>query len=302
PGAALGLLQEAAVGRDGEKARTALIEVAQGRGRGDVADGVRAAAVRALAGVGGSKALNLARKALEDDDPEVAVSGATVLALLGADDDLDRLVGRRLQLPERQQARVDTAIRMLAARRGRSVDVRLPREDEKILSAQKKDLTIEAVAVPEGEHRAEAAWSALVPEKARTVGAFSCGPRTHVVQVGAAPEALAKAPAIAATLLGQNESTGESFVRWVVLIEPDGPNGNGGFNVTVARPTGEVGFRGTGKVDGEGPRGSVSVEIDAVEGPGASAVHVVARLSGGELQVEGVGDSVRQARLVPRKG
>lgn len=296
-GAALGLLQEAAAtdGRERAAAVKALTEVAQSKGP----PVVRAAATRSLAGVGGSKAIELARTALEDDDPEVSASGATALALLGDGNDLDRLLDRGRQLPDRQQGQVDSAIRMLAARLGKVVATRLPREDDRVLEVAKKDLRIVSVAVPEGEHQADAAWSGLVPDGARTVGAFSCGPRTHVVQAGSSPAALAKAPAIAATLLGQNESTGESYVRWVVLTEPDD---QGGLAVTVARPTGEVGFRGKGTVEGDGPLANVRVELDAVAGPGASAVHLTAQLSGGKLRIEGVGDSARQARLTPLKG
>ena len=61
-----------------------------------------------------------------------------------------------------------------------------------------------------------------LPADAAVVGAFTCGPRQHVVMAPTYDaDTLAKEPTVAGALLGVNETTGSSFVRWLVLTTPN---------------------------------------------------------------------------------
>jgi hypothetical protein len=72
---------------------------------------------------------------------------------------------------------------------------------------------------------------------------------------------------------------GTTFVRWEVLTRPDGD----AHAVTLARQTGEVAFGGRGTI----VDGVLSVTVDAVDTPGATAAHVTVTVAKGRLEVDG---------------
>jgi hypothetical protein len=75
-----------------------------------------------------------------------------------------------------------------------------------------------------------------------------------------------------------------------VLTRPDGD----GVAVTVARPTGEVGFVGRGTW---GDDGGLSVSVEAVDTPGGTAAHATASLTGRTFTIDGRSE---RAITVPR--
>jgi hypothetical protein len=239
-----------------------------------------------------STAVRALRKVADQaQDGQLVAAASAGLANLGARADVKRLraAGDRAEWPHASR-RANGSARLLAHRVGAAVDPadpaqQLPGETAPVLPVTGRLRTrIKPVALPVARKAATAdlPWRALVPEGATAVGAFSCGDRTHIVLAGKDNGSLASAAGIAGTLLGVNESMGTTFVRWVVLTRPDGD----GLAVTVARPTGEVGFVGRGSlVDGV-----LTVSVDAVDTPGATAAHVTASLVGGRLEVDGRSD------------
>jgi hypothetical protein len=289
PGAAIAILAEAAAAGPekvaGRRAASALAKVVT-----EHADPqVRVAAAKGLAHVQSDVSVRALRKVADHGaDGQLLAAAAAGLTNLGGRADVKRLRGAAVRADwPLAAAQAAASARLLAHRVGARLDpedatLRLPGEDAPVLPVGGRLKTrVKAVEMPVARTRATAdqPWAALVPEGASAVGAFSCGDRTHVVLGGKDVESLAAAPGIAGTLLGVNESMGTTFVRWVVLTRPDAD----GLAVTVARPTGEVGFVGRGSI----VDGVLTVTVDAVDHPGATAVHVSATLSGGQLQIDG---------------
>jgi hypothetical protein len=289
PGAAIAILAEAAAAGPekvaGRRATTALAKVVTDHAEPQV----RVAAAKGLSHVQSDVSVRALRKVADKGaDGQLLAAAAAGLTNLGGRADVKRLRGAAVRADwPLAAAQAAASARLLAHRVGASLHpedatLRLPGEDAPVLPLSGRLKTrVEAVDLPVARTRATAdlPWAALVPEDASAVGAFSCGDRTHVVLAGKDAEALTRAPGIAATLLGVNESMGTTFVRWVVLTHPDGE----GLAVTVARPTGEVGFVGRGSIVDT----VLSVTVDAVDRPGATAVHVTASLAGGKLEVDG---------------
>ncbi len=240
-------------------------------------------------------------------------AAAQGLARSGTKSDIARILkGSTRTGWEPGQRRARAAARILSHRIGEALDatdaaVRLPGEDAGVLPRPRRGAKIQPVDITQVVDRVRIRPSEahLLPERAKVVGAFSCGPRQHIVMAPTRPadlEQLAKAPALAATLMGVNETTGETFVRWVVLTRPatpdDGPGrgGPGDLVVTVTRATGEVGFIGRGRLEG----GALRVEIASVDAPGASALDMTGTLIAGQITIEGVSDQrITVPRLVP---
>jgi hypothetical protein len=292
PGAAIAILAEAAAAGPekaaGRRAATALAKVVSDHDEPQV----RVAAAKGLGQVQSATAVRALRKVTDQEqDGQLVAAASAGLANLGARVDVKRLraAGDRADWPHASR-RANASARLLAHRVGAAVDPadptqQLPGENAPVLPVTARLRTrIKPVdlPVPRKAATADLPWRSLVPEGATAVGAFSCGDRTHVVLAGKDVDALRTAPGIAGTLLGVNESMGTTFVRWVVLTRPEGD----GLAVTVARPTGEVGFVGRGRV----VDGVLTVTVDAVDVPGATAAHVSASLVGGKLEVDGRSD------------
>ena len=289
PGAAIAILAEAAAAGPekvaGRRAASALAKVVTDHTEPQV----RVAAAKGLSHVQSDVSVRALRKVADRGaDGQLLAAAAAGLTNLGGRADVKRLRGAAVRADwPLAAAQAAASARLLAHRVGATVDpedatLRLPGEDAPVLPIAGRFKTrIKAVDLPVARAKATAdlPWAALVPEGASAVGAFSCGDRTHVVLGGKDVASLATAPGIAGTLLGVNESMGTTFVRWVVLTRPDAD----GLAVTVARPTGEVGFVGRGSI----VDGVLSVTVDAVDHPGATAVHVTASLAGGTLEVDG---------------
>lgn len=302
PGAAIAILAEAAAAGPekvaGRRAATALAKVVTDHTEPQV----RVAAAKGLSHVQSDVSVRALRRVADKGaDGQLLAAAAAGLTNLGGRADVKRLRGAAVRADwPLAAAQAAASARLLAHRVGATLDpddatLRLPGEDAPVLPVGGRLKTrIKAVDLPVARSRATAdlPWAALVPEGASAVGAFSCGDRTHVVLAGKDVESLASAPGIAGTLLGVNESMGTTFVRWVVLTRPDAD----GLAVTVARPTGEVGFVGRGTI----VDGVLSVTVDAVDHPGATAAHVTASLSRGTLEVDGRSErTITSARRQP---
>jgi hypothetical protein len=289
PGAAIAILAEAAAAAPdkvaGRRATTALAKVVSDHDEPQV----RVAAAKGLGQVQSATSVRALRKAADQtQDGQLVAAASAGLSNLGVRADVRRLraASERTDWPH-ASVRAAASARMLAHRVGAAVDPtdpvqQLPGESAPLLPVTARLKTrIKAVELPVPRRAATAdlPWRSLVPDGAAAVGAFSCGDRTHVVLAGTDTEQLRSAPGIAGTLLGVNESMGTTFVRWVVLTRPDGD----GLAVTVARPTGEVGFVGRGTI----VDGVLSVTVDAVDTPGATAAHVTVSLAKGKLDVDG---------------
>ena len=289
PGAAIAILSEAAAAGPekvaGRRATNALAKVVSDHHEPQV----RVAAAKGLAQVQSATSLRALRKVVDQaEDGQLVAAASAGLTNLGARSDVRRLrTASELADWPHASTRASASARLLAHRVGAAVDPadprqQLPGETAPVLPVTARVKTrVKPVELPVARKAATAdlPWRSLVPEGAAPVGAFRCGDRTHVVLAGKDPESLASAPGIAGALLGVNESMGTTFVRWVVLTRPDGD----GLAVTVARPTGEVGFVGRGTV----VEGGLSVTVDAVDTPGATAAHVTVSLVGGKLEVDG---------------
>lgn len=300
PGAALGLLAEHAAGAkdpaDRAKATRGLVKTLGGHADAQV----RAGAAGALAGTATPAAINALRAAISrTDDGEVLGAASVALARTGTKSDVKRMVegSERIQWKPGER-RAAAAARLLAYRTGMADHREADRDAGIELLVRPVDgakiVQIDIAAVTE-RVRVSAAEVNLLPSGAKPVGAFSCGPRRHIVMAPTTKKhvvELVERPSVAAALLGVNETTGAAFVRWLVLTRPattaDGPErgARGDLVVTVTRPTGEVGFLGRGRVDGE----VLSVDVAAVAAPGASAVELSATLTGGKVVVTGIGD------------
>ena len=290
PGAAIAILAEAATAGPekvaGRRAATALAKVVTEHTEPQV----RVAAAQGLCHVQSDVSVRALRKVADHGaDGQLLAAAAAGLTNLGGRADVKRLRGAAVRADwPLAAAQAAAAARLLAHRVGAELDpddatLRLPGEDVRCCrsaAGSRRGSGRWTCRWRGPDARADRPWAALVPDDASAVGAFSCGDRTHVVLGGKEVGSLATAPGIAATLLGVDETTGATFVRWVVLTRP---SGDGGLAVTVARPTGEVGFVGRGAV----VDGVLSVTVDAVAHPGATAVHVTASLAGGTLEVDG---------------
>jgi hypothetical protein len=288
PGAAIAILAEAAAAAPekvaGRRATTALAKVVSDHDEPQV----RVAAAKGLGQVQSATSVRALRKAAEAQDGQLVAAASAGLSNLGVRADVRRLraASDRATWPH-ASLRASASARMLAHRVGAAVDPadpaqQLPGESAPVLPVTarlKTRIKPVELPVPRKAATADLPWRSLVPDGATPVGAFSCGDRTHVVLAGKDAQQLMAAPGIAGTLLGVNESMGTTFVRWVVLTRPDGD----GLAVTVARPTGEVGFVGRGTI----VDGVLSVTVDAVDTPGATAAHVTVSLAKGKLEVDG---------------
>ena len=300
PGAALGLLAERAAGAkdsaDRAKATKGLVKAL-----GDHADAqVRVGAAGALAGAATPAAVNALRAAISrTDDGELLGAASVALARTGTKSDVKRLIegSERIQWKpgERRAACRSTPARVPHGHRRRREADRDAGLELLVRPADgAKIVQIDIAAVTE-RVRVSAVEANLLPSGAKPVGAFSCGPRRHLVMAPTTNKhvvELVERPSVAAALLGINETTGTAFVRWLVLTRPataaDGPDrgARGDLVVTVTRPTGEVGFLGRGRVDGD----ALTVDVAAVAAPGASAVELSGTLTGGKVVVTGIGD------------
>ncbi|MDO8362641.1 MAG: HEAT repeat domain-containing protein [Actinomycetota bacterium] len=313
PGAALGLLADYAAGAreptDRAKATSGLVKALAGHADNQV----RAGAAAALAAAPTPAALRALRAAVDSsDDGEVLGAASMALARTGTKNDVKRLLdGSRRAQWEPGQRRAAAAARLLAHRTGTAFKAdgtaaRLGADGE-VLGRPVRGTAIRAIDVADvaGRVKVKAAEANLVPPAAKAVGAFSCGARQHIVMAPTTRKHLAElatTPAIAATLMGVNESTGAAFVRWIVLTRPAtaddgaGRGADGDLVVTVTRSTGEVGFVGRGRVEGD----SLTVELAAIAAPGASAVDLTGTLAGGKVTITGVSDDkVTVDRMVP---
>ena len=304
PGAALGLLAEHAAGAKGAQQRAkatrgltaALAEHPDAQ--------VRVGAAAALGAVDTPAAIRSLRTTIDTtDDGQVLGAASLALARVGSKTDAKRLLNGSNRIEwEPGQRRAAAAARLLAhrSRTGFGADDArrtLTGSEREVLSLPARPVEVTSIDVADvvTKVKLRAVEANLVPPAAKAVGAFSCGPRQHIVMAPTTKKRvseLAKAPAIAATLIGVNESTGATFVRWLVLTRPatadDGPDrgGDGDLVVTVERPTGEVGFVGRGRVEGD----SLEVKVAAVATPGASAVEVSGTLAAGNVVITGYAD------------
>jgi hypothetical protein len=300
PGAALGLLAEHAAGAKDPADRAKAIK-GLAKALGDHADAqVRVGAAGALAGAATPAAINVLRAAISrSDDGELLGAASLALARTGTKSDVKRMVegSERIQWKPGER-RAAAAARLLAYRTGIVDDRATGRDAGLELLVRPVDgakiVQIDIAAVTE-RVRVSGAEANLLPSGAKPVGAFACGPRRHLVMAPTTNKHVAELvehPSVAAALLGINETTGTAFVRWLVLTRPataaDGPDrgAKGDLVVTVIRPTGEVGFLGRGRVDGD----ALSVDVAAVAAPGASAVELSGTLAGGKVVVTGIGD------------
>lgn len=296
-GTAIGILRETAVdgGKDAAEASRALTRTVATHASGTV----RVAAARALGAVVSDPATSTLRRELaRTDDGQLTAGIARALTNIGATADARRVTSAAAETawqPAEESAQV--AVRMLAHRFGKRINdmPRLPGESADPIPLPDKGVREIAkirMPVPLRVVRPDAAWVGLTPKEPATVGAFDCGGRSNIVQATTSVAELTAGPGIAGLIHGVNESMGSTFVRWVVLTEPAGRDGE--LAVTVARPTGEVGFVGTGTVVGS----SIQVRVRAVEAPGASAAEVTASLEGRRLTIAG---QVSATRSVPRR-
>lgn len=300
PGAAIAILAEAARERPdsqaGRRATTALTRALADHEQPQV----RVAAAKSLGQVDSSAAVRALRRVADREvDGQLVAAASEGLARLGTRNDTKRLRSAADRATwDHAVTAASVATRMLAQRHGLRLDpddpaYRLPGEDAPTLPVTGRVRNrIRPVDLPVARRqvRPDPQWAAMVPPDATTVGAFDCGGRTHVVVAARDLDALRSAPGVAGALLGVNESLGRTFVRWLVLTRPDGD----GVAVTVARPTGEVGFVGTGRwVDG-----SLTVTVEAVAVPGATAATATASLRGRTFTIDGRSE---RGTSVPKK-
>lgn len=300
PGAAIAILAEAARERPtsqaGRRATNSLARALTGHDQPQV----RVAAAKSLGQVDSSAAVRALRRVADrEDDGQLVAAASEGLARLGTRTDVRRLRAAADRATwEHASVAANVASRLLAQRHGTRLDLadpayRLPGEDAPTLPVGGRVRNrIRAVDLPVARRvvRPDPQWAALVPSDATPVGAFDCGGRTHVVLAARDTDALRTAPGVAGALLGVNESLGTTYVRWLVLTRPDGD----GVAVTVARPTGEVGFVGTGEwVDD-----ALSVTVQAVDVPGATATRATASLRGRTFTIDGRSE---RAITVPRR-
>jgi len=304
-GAAIAVLADAGAAGEGaaaDRARAALATAAQKH----VNPNVRVGATVGLGAIATDASRRVLRKLVAGDDGEQAAAAARALSQVGTRADLDRMlsgVATSGWIPAHVAA--TTASAVLAHRIG--VTEPNPVEPPPLgdgagptasgqleprlqLARPIKGFDVTTVPVKDVVAKVELAARERVtlPAGAAVVGAFTCGPRQHVVMAPTYDaDTLAKEPTVAGALLGVNETTGSSFVRWLVLTTPNADR-KGGLAVSVTRPDGTVGFVGTGRaVDG-----GIEVTVVAVDAPGQSAVEVTASLVNGELSVGGVADTM----------
>lgn len=310
PGAAIALLADATAtggGAAAQSARTALADAAQRH----VDPQVRVAATVGLGASDTDASRRVLRKLVAGADGQQAAAAARGLSRIGTKADIAKMrsgVTASGWLPAHRAA--ETAAVVLAHRVGATEPgpIEIPsvadgaggrgvaRQPRLPLPRPRRAVDVVKIPVREVVRKVELAPRERVtlPAEAAVVGAFTCGPRQHVVM---APkhdaETLAKQPTVAGALLGVNETTGSSFVRWLVLTSPR-RGGRNELDVSVTRPDGTVGFVGTGRtVDG-----GIEVTVVAVDAPGQSAVEVTASLIDGELKIGGVADPMV---TVPRR-
>lgn len=314
PGAAIGLLATQAVNANEQVDRARATRGLTHALATHDDNQVRVGAAVALSAISTPAALRAVRTAVEaTDDGEVLGAASVALSRIGSVADVKRMVhgSNRVQW-EPGQRRAAAAARLLAYRTGTTppeanVVPSLLFEGREILGRPVRGAKIRTIDVADVARRVTiaAGEAGLVPPTAKAVGAFACGPRQHIVMAPTTNKHLAElatTPAIAATLLGVNETTGSTFVRWLVLTRPAtgddgaGRGAEGDLVVTVVRPTGEIGFVGRGQVEGK----SLKVEVAAVAAPGASAAELSATLADGMATITGVSDKhVTVARNQP---
>ncbi len=263
---------------------------------------VRVAAARSLGTVGGESALRALRKvADETQDGQVVSAVAEALSVVGGPSDRDRLraAAERTKWPRAAQS-AQVAARLLTHRLGLDwspqEDLTLPNEKAprlKPTAGHGTKVQLIDVPVKPDLRQSDPAWAGLVPETAKLAGAFSCGARKHVVLANADLASLERGPGVAGALLGINESTDETFVRYLVLTRPIGRK----LDVVLSTPNGKVAFVGSGQITGDG----IEVELTAVKTPGAAGAEVKASVQGGTLQLSGLSDTTLTVpALVPR--
>jgi hypothetical protein len=302
-GTAIGILVEAAAAspgsQAGKRATTALTKALTGHEEPQV----RVAAAKALGRIDAPAAVRALRRVADDEvDGQLVAAASEGLARLGTRADTRRLTGAADRATwEHAVTAAGVSTRLLAHRLGLRLDpadvaLRLPGEDAPTLPVTgriKARIHDVELPVPRKAAVPDPQWAALVPSDAAPVGAFDCGGRTHVVLATGDPARLREAPGVAGALLGTNESMGTTYVRWVVLTRPEGD----GVAVTLARPTGEVGFVGTGSW---GDDGSLTVTVEAVDAPGATAARATATLRGRTFTIDGRAErALTVPRLVP---
>lgn len=275
---------------------------------------VRVGAAAALSAISTPAAIRALRTAVDGtDDGEILGAASLALSRIGTAADVKRLVdgSNRVQW-EPGQRRAAAAARLLAYRSGvtplrANLAPSLSFDGGEVLARPVRGAKIRTIDVAEVARRVTiaAGEAGLVPPTAKAVGAFACGPRQHIVMAPKTNKSLAElatTPSLAATLMGVNETTGTTFVRWLVLTRPAtaddgaGRGADGDLVVTVARPTGEIGFVGRGQVQGK----SLQVQVAAVAAPGASAAEISGTLMDGKATITGVSDKhVTVARNQP---
>ena len=291
PGAAIAILAEAAAAGPekvaGRRATSALAKVVTDHAEPQV----RVAAAKGLSHVQSDVSVRALRKVADHGaDGQLLAAAAAGLTNLGGRADVKRLRGAAVRADwPLAAAQAAASARLLGAPRRRHA--RPGGRDPAAPGRGRAGAAGRRTARRRGSRRSTCRWPGAEGRRRTCRGPPSCprAPRPSGRSAAAtAPtwcwpartsRSLATAPGSPGTLLGVNESMGTTFVRWVVLTRPDGD----GLAVTVARPTGEVGFVGRGSI----VDGVLSVTVDAVDHPGATAVHVTASLSGGTLEVDG---------------
>ncbi|PWJ26205.1 HEAT repeat protein [Branchiibius hedensis] len=284
PGAALGVL--AGLGaRNGEEGAKEAIDVL----RRVVADGpdpqVRAGAATALAAIGTPEAVEVLRQTADD------VPSAVALARVGDAADLDRMLALLDQAKgSSQRSQLEAAVRLLAHRVGTSIPADT---DDTVLPAPQRGRPVEPREVQIDLRDVAPTDRSLVTEAMVPAAAVVCGDTVHHVLVDRERIAVvAREPAVAAVVLGANETTGQLFVRWLVLTDPSSDQGD--VRVQIVQPRGARVFVGRGRIDGE----QWEAELASVERPGASAVSVKVAGSPEGVRIDGVSDAVI---AVPRR-
>ena len=288
-------------------------------GAEDVADSVRAAALRALGAVAPDRAVALARD-LRDPGERLALAAVSTLGRLGGPDDLATVstLGRLggpddLAVVERAgrdaspllDARATFARTMLVHRFGLAEQVEPPPAD---LLSEPGPAGTAFASTPTGALRASTVLAAVradLPEVSgdtHDVLDIACRDRVlHLVvrrdlaDPGARRELLG-APAVLGAVATRDDEFDTVSVALVVLSRPTAPDA---FALTVARMTGEPVHAGTARLM---PDGDLAADLLAVRHPGAPACRIRALASGSGVEVFGrTGRTAVEPRRTPER-
>ena len=273
-------------------------------GAEDVADSVRAAALRALGAVAPDRAVALARD-LRDPGERLALAAVSTLGRLGGPDDLAVVERAGRDASPLLDARATFARTMLVHRFGLAEQVEPPPAD---LLSEPGPAGTAFASTPTGALRASTVLAAVradLPEVSgdtHDVLDIACRDRVlHLVvrrdlaDPGARRELLG-APAVLGAVATRDDEFDTVSVALVVLSRPTAPDA---FALTVARMTGEPVHAGTARLM---PDGDLAADLLAVRHPGAPACRIRALASGSGVEVFGrTGRTAVEPRRTPER-